>query len=236
MDQFKSIETTELVKIANAIRSKTGSSEKISLEDIPNKIREIEGGIDTSDATAEQSDIFINKTAYVDGEKITGTFTIDNELTAQDNLISQIQTALQNKVANDSESENLDNELTTQENLISQLSSILDSKASGSGGSVTFETDSFTVTDNGMFEPGMNEYILSSPNLKGLSRSGIMFFNQQGLVGVLLRIDDDWEYHGSGQGYIAYAISYGSCVTNDQVYMYGEIPDRDINDYYFIAF
>ena len=43
-EQFKSIETTELVKIANAIRSKTGSNEQIALEDMPDKIRSIEGG------------------------------------------------------------------------------------------------------------------------------------------------------------------------------------------------
>lgn len=42
MDQFKSIETTELVKIANAIRLKKGSTDKISLEDMPAMIREIE--------------------------------------------------------------------------------------------------------------------------------------------------------------------------------------------------
>lgn len=34
-----------------------------------------------------------------DGNKVTGTFTIDSELSTQDNLISQIQTALQNKAS-----------------------------------------------------------------------------------------------------------------------------------------
>lgn len=56
-------------------------------------------GIDTSDATATAADMLSGETAYAKGEKITGTFTIDSELTTQDNLISQIQTALQNKAA-----------------------------------------------------------------------------------------------------------------------------------------
>lgn len=47
-EQFKSIETTELVKIANAIRTKTGITDKISLEDMPAKIAAIESGGDTS--------------------------------------------------------------------------------------------------------------------------------------------------------------------------------------------
>lgn len=46
-EQFKSIETTELVKIANAIRTKTGTTDKISLEDMPAKIAAIESGGDT---------------------------------------------------------------------------------------------------------------------------------------------------------------------------------------------
>ncbi len=79
-----------------------------------------------------------------DGNIVTGSFTIDNELTTQDNLITQIQTALQGK-ASAPAAEDLDAELTEQEGLISQLSTILDSKVSG-GGSGGGSVGTCTVT------------------------------------------------------------------------------------------
>ena len=60
---------------------------------------ETEGGIDTSDATADASEIFYGETAYANGEKVTGTFTIDDEIGDQISLISQIQSALEGKAA-----------------------------------------------------------------------------------------------------------------------------------------
>lgn len=52
----------------------------------------------TSPATA--SELFANKELIdSNGNKVTGTFTIDSELTTQDDLITQIQTALQNKAS-----------------------------------------------------------------------------------------------------------------------------------------
>ena len=47
MSEFKAIKTEELTKIANAIRTKTGTTDKISLEDMPAKIAAIESGGDT---------------------------------------------------------------------------------------------------------------------------------------------------------------------------------------------
>ena len=52
----------------------------------------------TDPANAEE--LFANKELInADGNKITGTFTIDTELSTQDSLIAQIQTALQNKTS-----------------------------------------------------------------------------------------------------------------------------------------
>lgn len=46
--------------------------------------------ITTSDATASASEIMSGETAYVNGSKVTGTFSIDSELSIQDSLIAQI--------------------------------------------------------------------------------------------------------------------------------------------------
>lgn len=56
-----------------------------------------EAGTDTADATATADEIFAGETAYTAEGKVTGTFTIDNELEAQESLIYQIKSALANK-------------------------------------------------------------------------------------------------------------------------------------------
>lgn len=93
------IKGENLTSIANAIRSKTNKTDKLYPNEMAAEIISIEGGIDTSDATATADEIFSGETAYVNGSKVTGNFTINNELSTQTDLISQIQSALEGKAA-----------------------------------------------------------------------------------------------------------------------------------------
>lgn len=97
------IKEENLTSIANAIRSKTNKTDKLYPNEMAAEIISIEGGIDTSDATASADEIFSGETAYVNGSKVTGNFTINSELSTQTDLISQIQSALEGKAAGGSD-------------------------------------------------------------------------------------------------------------------------------------
>ena len=80
--------------------------------------------ITTTDANATSEEIFLNKTAYVNGEKVTGSFTIDEEITSQENVIS------------------------AQDEMIANIISALEGKAASGGGVTVPELTTITWETN----------------------------------------------------------------------------------------
>lgn len=80
----------------------------------------------TGDSVTPETTFAGKKGHGANGEPFTGTFSIDNELSAQDSLIERIQTALHGKSAG---GENLDEVLAEQDNLIAQIQAAIAAKA-----------------------------------------------------------------------------------------------------------
>lgn len=71
--------TDFLTGIANAIRGKTGETGGIPASQFAEKIAGIITGVDTSDATATESDVLSGKTFYANGVKVTGNIPTKTE-------------------------------------------------------------------------------------------------------------------------------------------------------------
>lgn len=95
------IEGQDLTNIADAIRNKTGLTESLSIEEMPREIESITTGIQLpelgNEATSEE--LFLNKELIdSEGNVVVGNFTVEQELSEQEELVEQITTALAGKI------------------------------------------------------------------------------------------------------------------------------------------
>lgn len=94
----------DLTVLADAIRERAGSEGKMAFpHGMAQTVKSIPTGgvtLPTLENPVTEAEVFLGK-EYIDGngQMATGSFTIDDELTEQDSLISQITSALRNKAA-----------------------------------------------------------------------------------------------------------------------------------------
>ena len=74
------ISESTLKDMADSIREKTGSTEKLKPSDMVTDINSLYIGSDTRDANATAKDLLLNKTAYANEVKLTGTHNIEKDL------------------------------------------------------------------------------------------------------------------------------------------------------------
>lgn len=94
--------TDKLTAIADAIREKTGKTDELTLDQMAVEIADIQTGVELPEliTPASESEVFENKQYIAQSGKVkTGTFTLANEISVQDDLIAEILSALESKAA-----------------------------------------------------------------------------------------------------------------------------------------
>jgi hypothetical protein len=79
------VDEQKIIDIAEAVREKTGITDGLKIEEIPGAIQQIKIAgseednssttVNTADATATAEQIMKDRTAYVNGKKVTGTLS-----------------------------------------------------------------------------------------------------------------------------------------------------------------
>lgn len=101
------VERSDMVAIADSVRSKAGTTAQMNVGELKTAIDNIETGakLPTLSNEGAAADLLSGKQLIdSDGEIVTGTFSLDSEATIQDDLIAQIKTALVGKAGGNSSS------------------------------------------------------------------------------------------------------------------------------------
>lgn len=125
---------------------------------------------------------------------------------------------------------------TTSLDEVLAMVNALPNAGGGGGGGASMETGTLTVTDNGMFEPGINEYVLSSDNLKSSERLFISVETTNNVLILFVRNNTGENFYAK-LGFTADSSAqfgiHGVVVENNSITVFGEIsPSKAV---YFSA-
>lgn len=107
----------------------------------------------------------------------------------------------------------------------SDASITISSESGGSGGG-SVETGTFTVVDNGMYEPGANEYYLTSDQLQISKRTRIIIYSKEGgvstsnVVGIFVKNNYTFEYRPGYRN----VFDSNTNIKGDNIVAYGYVP------------
>lgn len=120
----------------------------------------------------------------------------------------------------------LEQNTTSLDEVLAMVNALPDA-AGGSGGSAAWTIGTFTVTDNGMYEPGLNEYVLESNDLRLSERICVLITELNGMHIPLILFrnssSDSFDIkRGSTSGNAQLSVDYIT-TTENSITVYGEI-------------